>query len=633
MARLNEITSTEKLLKVIRGKKERAPAPSGAPEPPAPKTGLRLPKLPSFSLPLKAIIPIKKSFTVGIDIGHEYLHLVRAAESSNRKWQIIDRRRLPLPPRTPRSAPEFSAFLKESLASFCGSANESEIWAIMSAARVEVRHIRIPKVPKKQIDNAVYWTAKKDSPFDEKEMIFDFDVQGEVVEQGISKLAVMVYTAPRQEIEDLKSLFSRIGWPLTGISIVPFAMQNLFKSGWIPSLEGSVASLFIGNDFSRIDIYNGGNLVMTRGIKAGTSSMAEALLEQFNELRQDPEAPALTMEQGRKIIQSLSPDSPPLEENDPGFGIRQDEIFEMIRPALERLVRQVERTFEHYATTGGSDRITKIFVSGVMNVYKLLVEYVGNQLGIDRAVLDFLSERDNKPSPHGEDVQSMSERIAFAPALGLAMSDNAHTPNLMFTYKDKEKAASITRINRVIFAVFITSVLICTGIFTYQNIAISQKKAGIAGLDTQIASLGPAVNQEQIMKMMAKATQQKQLFRDLSNRYLGMVIIGELATLTPANIRLIDLKIGLGPATSGGGAKQPSEQGAAKALGEEAIVEGLIIGDRQMLETTLAGYAALLEKSPIFEKVTVQKSTIEPFLKSDALHFILNLKVEEQVHG
>ena len=153
-------------------------------------------------------------------------------------WRILDQRKLALPPKTPRDAPEFSTFLKASLASFCGSPKQTNLWATMSTAKVDVRHIRVPKVSKKQLGNVVYWTAKKETAFDERESIFDFESQGEVIEQGIPKLAVMVYTAPRREIEDLKTQFSRIGWPLTGISIVPFSVQNLFRTGWIPHHRG-----------------------------------------------------------------------------------------------------------------------------------------------------------------------------------------------------------------------------------------------------------------------------------------------------------------------------------------------------------------------------------------------------------
>jgi len=43
--------------------------------------------------------------------------------------------------------------------------------------------------------------------------------------------------------------------------------------------EEIFASLFIGNNFSRIDLYNKENLVMSRGIKTGSSnSMTEAIV-------------------------------------------------------------------------------------------------------------------------------------------------------------------------------------------------------------------------------------------------------------------------------------------------------------------------------------------------------------------
>ena len=623
MARLSDTTSTEKLLKVIRSKKDEASAaPARAAEPVPPKTG-------RFKISLPKLINLHKSSTVGIDIGHDYVRLVRVEETAAGKLEIIDRRRFAVPPETPRDAPEFAAFLKSSLASICGSAKQTDLWVNMSAARVDVHHVRIPKVSKKQLSNVVYWTAKKETPFDEREMVFDFETQGEVIEQGISKVAVMVYTAPRQEIEDLKALFSRIGRPLTGISIVPFSVQNLFRTAWIPAIEGTAASLFIGNDFSRIDVYFAENLVMTRGIKAGLSSMAEALVDRFNERKQDPEAPALTIEQSRKIIRSLSPDSPPLQKTDAGVNLREEDIFEMIQPALERLSRQVERTIEHYAAMMPGERIVRIYVSGAMNVYQPIVEYVGSQLGVSSAVLDPLSEQESAACPDVEDTGCISERIAFGPALGLALSHSDHTPNLMFTYRDKEGQASIKRINQAVFAGFLAVVLICSVAFTYQNHVINQKRAEIAGLETQFARLGLPVDRNQLLKLVAQVKQRNELSRVYADRYLGMVLISELAALTPKDIRFTDLKITLGPAPAGDAEKKE----AAKARVEEITVEGLILGERQMFETSLAGYTMSLEASPLFKQVAIQKNSVEPYLKGEALHFILNIKVEEQVHG
>jgi type IV pilus assembly protein PilM len=622
--RVTEISSTEKLLKVIRDK-DGAPVPPGQGKSQPQGAG----QAAKSSSPL---ISLKKSSTVGIDIGHAYLRLVRAVEGAGGKWQVIDRRRLPVPPRVSRDAPEFAAFLKSALADFCASAKQSQLWAIMSSANVELHHVRIPRVGKKQIAGAVYWAARKEASFDEKEALLDFEVQGEVVDQGIPKLAVMLYTAPRREVEDLRNLFSGIGWPLSGISLVPFAVQNQFRTGWIPAGEESLAHLFIGNDFSRIDVYADGDLVMTRGIKAGNTSMVEALVEQYNDSK-NPEAAPLTMEEGRKILDSLSPDSPPLKEGDAGFSLAKEEVFGMIEPALDRLVRQVERTFEHFASTSDNVKIGKIFVTGAMNIYPPIIDYVGNQLGIASEVLDPLSEMDSIPACLDvEDAHCLSERIAFTPALGMALSRNDYTQNLLFTYRDKETAAGVSRWNRALLAGFVVLALLCGGVYTYQSMIIQQKNTVLEGLEAQLASLGPQIDRNLLQSLAVKVSQKRQLSMGYAERYLGMVVISELTALTPSNIRFLDLKLNPGPAPAQG-APSTKASPAAKGGTPGIVLEGLILGDRQSLETSLAGYVMALDASPIFREIVIQKNTVEPYLKKEALHFTLNLKVEEQVHG
>lgn len=627
MARPSEITSTQKLLGVIRKKRHGAPAVTDSTETPLKKTR-------HYKLPSPAVIALHKTSTVGIDISRDYLRLVRVTQKGRGNWQILDRRRLAVPPDTPVDTPEFASFLKSALGSVCGSPKHSRLWVLMSSARVEMNPITIPKVPSKQLGNVVYWTVKKAAPFDEKEMILDFEVQGEVIDQGATKLAAMAYTAPRQEIDDLKNLFSGIGWPLTGITIASFSLQNLFRTQWVPAFDMTVAGLSIENDSSRIDIYTDGNLVMTRGIKAGLNSMADALVERFNETKSDPDAPPLTSEQCRKIIQGLGSDTPLRRETDVGFGLGKEEIFKMIEPALERLARQVERTFEHFNTTRPGGRIDRIFVSGATNIPQSIVDYMGAQLGTASATLDPLIDEESTACPDVDDLHCVSERIAFGTALSLALSDNERTPNLMLTYKDKEREVSIKRINRAVFAAFIATVLICFAIFTYQHYDISKKKETIAGLRAQLAQAGPSVDRDQIMALVAKVKQRSELTRIYADRYLGLALIGELAAQTPAHIRMTDMKVILGPPPAGDAAKgDATKKETPKGRGEEIALEGLILGERPVFETSLAAFTMALEASPLFKQVTIQKNSVEPYLKGEALHFILNMKVEEQIHG
>ncbi|MEN6319909.1 MAG: pilus assembly protein PilM [Syntrophaceae bacterium] len=622
MSRLNEITSTEKLLDIIRNK--RIDSGTGSVDP----SKIDPPKS-RFKFTIPEIVPVRKSINIGIDIGHEYLRMVKTKHLPDNQWELLNYKTLPLV--YPKNSPEFINFLRSEINEFCGSYKNTNIWAIMSAARVNVRHINIPKVPKKQIENAVYWTIKKETPFDEKESVFDFEIQREVSEQGVPKWLTMVYTAPRETIEEIKGLFNQIGLPLTGISITPFAVQNIFKTGWIvPAIEGTVASLFIGNNFCRIDIYTQGKLIMTRGIKAGVSSMVESLAERLMETRRessekDRKLSLVTMEQARKVLFSLSPDSQPLTKEDVGFELTDDEKFNAILPALERMIRQVERSFEHFTVSFKFEKVSKIYVSSAMNISKPIIEYIGDQLGIESDVIDALKLK--LPREKSIEETSFSERLALTPAFGIALSDNTYTPNLLFRYKDKENAANIIRLNRIIFAVFIVAVLITSGIFLLQIHSARQKEAQIAILEKELLQFTPRIDQNMVSQMIASSRKQQGTAKEYSDQYTGMAVISELSLLTPTNIRLTNLNAHFGIASSGKMAAKESQKETIKDESRHVMLEGIIFGDRKTLESSLAGYIMKLDASPMFHQISIQKNVIEPFKKGEVLYFIIDIKV------
>lgn len=564
---------------------------------------------------------------VGVDIGHEFLRMVKAKKADDDTMAIIDCKNVPFTHIASKKSPEFRSFLKSELLKFCGTDKNVDIWAIMSAARVNVRHVRIPKVAKKQIENAIYWTIKKETPFDEKDTVFDFEIQGEVIEQGVNRFVAIVYTAPKNEVEELKNLFSEVGMPLTGLSITPFAIQNMFAGGTFPAAGGTVASLFIGNDFSRIDIYAQGKLTMTRGIKAGINSLIESLIEKMRGASQDTPTLELAgkltgMEEARKILFSLSPDSPRLEAGDAGYELTEQEKFEAILPALDRVITQVERTFEHYSAGLNYARVEKIYVSTAMSLYPPIVTHIGEQLRLESDILDPLNL---KISCLEEEVPPacVSERIALTPAIGIALSDIKYTPNLLFRYKDKEQVANIARVTRLAFSALVGVTLICAGVFFYQMYVINQKRATIMQLEGELSRYNPRVDQSMISQMIAGALQIQQMSKAYSEKYVGIAIIGELSDLTPSNIRLLSLKASMGGVPTG---TDSSKKEPAKGEMKNLVIEGVIFGDRKELEASLVNYVMKLESSPMFRQISVQKNSIESFKKEEVLHFIIDAK-------
>ncbi|HYA15221.1 MAG TPA: pilus assembly protein PilM [Syntrophales bacterium] len=620
---MKDITSTERLLDVIRNKKDDIDIKSI-------DTSKIDPLKKRFKFNSLKISPLQKSVNVGIDIGHKYLRLVKIAKLADKNWEMLAYKSIPFT--HDKKSSEFTNFLKSEINGFCGVYKNVNLWAIMSAARVNVRHIHIPKVAKKRIENAVYWTIKKETPFDEKDTIFDFEIQGEVVEQGVSKWLTMVYTAPKEEVDELKGLFSQIGLPLTGISITPFAIQNIFKAGWMPSaVEGTIAGLFIGNDFSRIDIYAGGKLIMTRGIKAGINSMVETVMERLQDtgyVKSEIEGKRspVNVEQARKVLFSIGPSSPPLTEQDVGFELKDEEKFEIILPAIERIVRQAERTFEHFRVNLNYERVDKIYISSAMDISKRIIEYIGDQLAIKSDLPDPLILKLPFTVKSMEQL-SASERIALTPALGLALSDNAYTPNLMFRFKDKERAANIGRANRIIVTVFIIVTFLSSGFYIYQTREAREKEAQIAGLERQLSQNVPRIDQSLISQIAADAAKREQVYKEYSDKYLGMAVISELSLLTPANIRLVNLRAHVGTVPSGKGSVKELKKETAKEELKHVVLEGVVLGDRKTLESSLAGYVMKLEASPIFRQVSVQKNNIEPFKKTEILYFVIDMQI------
>jgi hypothetical protein len=61
-------------------------------------------------------------------------------------------------------------------------------------------------------------------------------------------------------------------------------------------------------------------------------------------------------------------------------------------------------------------------------------------------------------------------------------------------------------------------------------------------------------------------------------------------------------------------------------------IDGIVMGERNMLDGYLSSYVLKLKGSPLIKEATVQKSVIEALPQNKAegevLHFVLNLKLQ-----
>ena len=560
--------------------------------------------------------------------------------------------------------PEFSALLKKTLTEFCGGAQNFNIWSNIPSAHVEFRYFRIPRVPRKQLARTVQFAFRKEVPYEEKHSLFDFEVLGEVTENGVRKLSVVAYTASKSEIESTRNLFAKCGFPLTGITIVPFAIQNLLRTGWAKEgAKGIVCNLYLGTEWSRIDIFYEGNLIVMRGVKSGLNSMNEAILDELNtkwamldtpktshvediegtepdidfneseslgvdfsngsedepislsmanELTMDQQGP-VTSDEASKILFSLSPDSPQLTEEDPGYKLSESEIYEMIYPAVDRLVRQVERTFQHFSSTFHGESVGKIYISGKMDLSAGLADYIASQLGVPgEAINPFTPDIQFAKGISVSSPMSFAEKLSFAPTVGLALSDNSRTPNFIYTYIEKSKKITVSKLDRAVFVAFLIAISVCVGIFIWQSKEARGKNQKLTQLKQQLELFRPEPDKNLVTNMATKVAGKRQSFRKYSKRYRGMAAISEISALTPNNISLMNSSTTFSDGPDGKGTM---------------TLEGIVRGKRRILEAALAGYVLKLAGSPLFEQPSIIRNVIESENGSDVLHFTVQINM------
>ena len=595
---LYKITSTERLLDVIRGKSDWADIQPILP--PARPTGINPNKLIRSKTKINS-----HSVTVGIDIGNNNVNLVKTTKSGN-KWTILEYKSIPIPADLVAESDEFNNFLKSAVAPFCSGAKKTQIWAIMSSAEVDVRLIRIPKVSAKNLDATVMWTLKKELAINDKDSLLDYEVRGQISDSGNEKLDVMCYSAPLAAVEGARNLFSKIGMTPAGASIVPFAVQNIFLNNVMALPEKQAVCLFIGNNYSRIDLYSGMKLTMTRDIRTGINSIVETLMEEMN----SPTAKGkqVSLDEARQILIAFTQGSKDPVATSNGLSVERKVVDDIVASVLDRIVRQMERTLVHF-TSLGNDRVKKIYISSVIPVSKAMLAYCDAQLGIECSVFD--------PLQQVLQAGSADERISFIPALGMALSDNAYTPNFLHSFRDKKKAAYVAKFNKAILTGLVVSLLACSATIAYECVDIDQKKAELAQLEHKLQKSSPIVSKETLLQVAAASKQKKQNYAESSKRYKGIALIGELSALTPESVNLTGLKADLTEKAKGDSVKAENT----------SSIEGVINGNENMLQSLLASYVMRLSSSPMLSEVNVASSKVVPSTHGASLTFALNLKV------
>ena len=217
---------------------------------------------------------------MGIDVGKGRICLVQRRAGSTPILEAIQS--FSIPETMDWETPGLADRIREALSAFLPhGGRDADIWVRLPDGQDELRHYRIPKVSPKDRDAIANMAAIREKPFDEAENIFDYRVDAEVLDKGVPRLPVTAMIANKGAVNTVRHTLAAAGVSPAGITSGNIYAQNLFASGWLSSPWEHFAFADIGEDSTRIEIFSGTNITLSRTIKTGLRSLVTALQESY----------------------------------------------------------------------------------------------------------------------------------------------------------------------------------------------------------------------------------------------------------------------------------------------------------------------------------------------------------------
>jgi hypothetical protein len=381
-------------------------------------------------------------------------------------------------------------------------------------------------------------------------------------------------------------MFDRAGYPLTGITAIPFALQNYFRTRMVQPDVPYFAVTYISQDTSDIYCFSKSGLILTRSLRTGALNLIE-------ELDENPEMAQLFLPGDEP--ETTSPISPQVQE------------------ISERLVSKIIRTgdycAQHYT---GNTPITHYYFLGEISMFGPFMGLAKNMIpGGVRTVEPVLDKATCKGRPALP--EKGDERSAFPVALGIALSSDDLTPNFLNTHQDKREQ---TRRKRITGTICLAGMMILTALIALHLFYTTIHKKDLVlqnRLDQELARIENDITSADVERVIAASKEKISQADIYIDRYRPLGMIFDLCRITPPHIRLTSLAYG--------------KSGAKKEGVRTLRIQGRITGPALTLEAELAHYILTLSNSPMFGNIHVTKELTDVKNEQDQLVFSATLEI------
>ncbi|EKE15941.1 MAG: Type IV pilus assembly protein PilM [uncultured bacterium] len=223
-----------------------------------------------------------------------------------------------------------------------------------------LRIISIPKMDQEEAKEAIKWEIEANIPLTLDQVYYDWKILDKNVSSEKNKMDVLIVAISRNTVDQFVEVMEQAGLEVVGMEIESIAQarsllpaSNQEKSSLVLDLDDMGTSFFISS----------GNVpCFTSSVPVSGRSLNNSISKSLN----------VSLEEAEKI------------KNNYGIGseFKNNNIFLAVKPVLENLVSEIERSTEFFVSElGYSSAIDEIILCGKEANIKGIVTYLSKRLG------------------------------------------------------------------------------------------------------------------------------------------------------------------------------------------------------------------------------------------------------------
>lgn len=397
----------------------------------------------------------------------------------------------------------------------------AKIIASINCSSTAIKKVVAPYMPKTELKEGIALEAKNYFPFSIDDSILDFEILGDIVDQGIRKYDLLVAVSPMATVRKSLSILEKAGIRPHSFVNSSYALGNVAK--YAGKEDDLKCFIDIGSSHTEFIIYKGHSLIFTRKIPICgndfTKSMTGALISDKGRMQ-------LTFAEAEKIKKEVGiPDdntSDLINDKIPAI-----QILSMLRSPSENFANEISRCLDYYREESRGVRIDNIVLFGGGASLKGLTKFISDLLGMPVRIGDPLDELKTEKGADNERART-AHRVELA--IGAGLSD-ANGINLLPAEMKNEIQRTVRRgtLEVVVTTIVIVTALLIVGM----NIKIGNFKKRIQVAQLELASLGPQINQAEARQVADMVLVNEPYWEDVFN---------ELGSLIPKEIKIENLK-------------------------------------------------------------------------------------------